>query len=78
MVVVAEIPPVPTNTPGGSNEVGANMICVEGAAIVAGIAAFGAVIAATLAPPANADDMYAAIAYSPSTGSSSLAYNQGL
>ncbi len=44
------------------------MISVKGVATIGGIAAFGAVSAAVLAPAASADDLWAAIAYSPGTG----------
>ena len=44
------------------------MISVKGVSALGGIAAFGAVSAMLLAPPASADEDWSAIAYSPSTG----------
>lgn len=47
---------------------GTDMINVKGVAAIGGIAVFGGVSALGLASPASAQDLYAAIAYSPSKG----------
>jgi len=51
-----------------TNEVGVDMISLKGVAALGGIAVFSAVSAVGPASPVSAQDLYAAIAYSPSKG----------